>query len=226
MKDQKFPAHETLQAGILLATVGGFLDAFTYLLRGGVFANAQTGNMVLLGIHLTKRDLGQAIYYFFPILAFFAGILLTAWIKKTFSEVEWVHWHSLILILELIILFIIGFLPLSVSDSVVNITISFICSMQVCCFKKLKGSAYATTMCTGNLRSGTEQLFLWISDKNKEAGKQAGRYFLIILCFCMGAVIGALTIPIWKEKSIWICCVILLIVWWMLHQNQKKRSES
>jgi uncharacterized membrane protein YoaK (UPF0700 family) len=33
----------------LFAIVGGFLDAYSYLARGGVFANAQTGNIVLFG---------------------------------------------------------------------------------------------------------------------------------------------------------------------------------
>ncbi len=36
--------------GILLAIVGGFLDAYTYISRNGVFANAQSGNIVLLGV--------------------------------------------------------------------------------------------------------------------------------------------------------------------------------
>ena len=38
--------------GALLAAAGGLLDAYTYLSRGGVFANAETGNMVLFGICL------------------------------------------------------------------------------------------------------------------------------------------------------------------------------
>ena len=45
---------ESVRLGILLATVGGFLDAYTFICRGGVFANAQTGNIVLLGVEATK----------------------------------------------------------------------------------------------------------------------------------------------------------------------------
>ena len=41
---------ETLFLGALLTVTGGFLDAYTYLCRGKVFANAQTGNIVLLGV--------------------------------------------------------------------------------------------------------------------------------------------------------------------------------
>ena len=34
----------------LFAIVGGFLDAYSYLARGRVFAGAQTGNVVLFGV--------------------------------------------------------------------------------------------------------------------------------------------------------------------------------
>ena len=44
---------ESFELGILLAIVGGYLDAYTYLSRGHIFANAQTGNIVLLGRNTT-----------------------------------------------------------------------------------------------------------------------------------------------------------------------------
>ena len=47
---------ENFILGIMLALTGGFLDAYTYITRGGVFANAQTGNIVLMGINLAKGD--------------------------------------------------------------------------------------------------------------------------------------------------------------------------
>ena len=42
----------TLASATLLLFAAGFLDAFTYVAHGGVFANAQTGNVVLAGISL------------------------------------------------------------------------------------------------------------------------------------------------------------------------------
>ena len=54
------PIHETFRVAALLAVVGGVLDAYTYILRGGVFANAQTGNIVLLGVHVADGDYRQA----------------------------------------------------------------------------------------------------------------------------------------------------------------------
>ena len=55
--------RDSFRVAALLAVVGGFLDAYTYILRGGVFANAQTGNIVLLGVHMADKDYRQALYY-------------------------------------------------------------------------------------------------------------------------------------------------------------------
>ena len=41
---------ESIELGIVLAASGGFMDAYSYIMRDHVFANAQTGNMLLLGV--------------------------------------------------------------------------------------------------------------------------------------------------------------------------------
>lgn len=35
---------ESIELGIVLALAGGFMDAYSYMCRDGVFANAQTGD--------------------------------------------------------------------------------------------------------------------------------------------------------------------------------------
>ena len=51
--NKKVQISESIELGILLALSGGFMDAYSYIGRGEVFANAQTGNMLLLGVHLS-----------------------------------------------------------------------------------------------------------------------------------------------------------------------------
>lgn len=50
-KSQKQMSESLLTAGFLSLS-GGLQDAYTYISRGKVFANAQTGNIVLLSQHL------------------------------------------------------------------------------------------------------------------------------------------------------------------------------
>ena len=68
---------ETVLIGSLLALAGGFLDAYTYICRGGVFANAQTGNIVLFSLHLCQMEWERALTSAIPIVAFAAGIMMT-----------------------------------------------------------------------------------------------------------------------------------------------------
>jgi hypothetical protein len=44
-------SEESLGVAILLSVAGGFLDAFTWIAHDGVLANAQTANVVLLGVY-------------------------------------------------------------------------------------------------------------------------------------------------------------------------------
>jgi uncharacterized membrane protein YoaK (UPF0700 family) len=64
----------TLRLAALLAVAGGFLDSFTYIAHGGVFANAQTGNVVLLGVLAARGDWIAAGQHALPILAFVVGV--------------------------------------------------------------------------------------------------------------------------------------------------------
>ena len=157
------PLSETFALGALLAAAGGFLDAYTYLLRGGVFANAQTGNIVLLGMRLAEGEPGRALGYLVPILAFAAGVAATEGLRRRWAasprgRAARLHWRQIVLGAECAILLAVAFLPAGRWDMAANVAISFLCAMQVQAFRALEGNAFATTMCTGNLRSATERL--------------------------------------------------------------------
>ena len=58
---------ESRRLAVLLALSGGLMDAYTYIFRGQVFANAQTGNILLFGVNLSEGNFGEALRYFFPV---------------------------------------------------------------------------------------------------------------------------------------------------------------
>lgn len=57
------------------------MDAYSYIYRCGVFANAKTDDILLLGVRLSQREWAAAFNYLLPILAFIAGLLLANAIK-------------------------------------------------------------------------------------------------------------------------------------------------
>ena len=104
---------EAFRNCIFLALSGGFQDAYTYFTRDGVFANAQTGNVVLMSTNFMTGKWGEGLKYLFPILAFALGVLVADLIQKKFKYFKKIHWRQGILLFEIIILFAVGFMPKS-----------------------------------------------------------------------------------------------------------------
>lgn len=146
--------------------VRGFQDAYTYNVRNGVFSNAQTGNVVLMSQHLMEGNWMRALHYLFPVLAFAFGVLVAERIGHTYKNARKIHWRQIVVLIEILILLAVGFMPQKFNMAA-TMLVSFACAMQVQTFRKVNGYGYASTMCIGNLRSGTESLSVYIREHQK-----------------------------------------------------------
>ncbi|OOM74629.1 hypothetical protein CLPUN_37540 [Clostridium puniceum] len=203
---------DSLRLGVLLAIVGGFLDGYTFICRGGVFANAQTGNIVLVGINAAKGEFVQASMALLPILAFIIGIIVTEKIKdfEFPSYTSAAYSEQIILIIEIVVLFIVGFIPSTMPHAFATLPISFVSSVQIASFGKLVDSPYSTTMCTGNLRTASQSAYKAFVKKDSSSTLKTTRYIIIIFSFIIGACFaGILTMLVWV-KSIWFAAIILI----------------
>src|SRR3712207_6279053 len=113
---------ETLRLGVFLTLAGGFMDAYSYICRGKVFANAQTGNIVLLGQSLAEADFSRAVSYLLPIISFAVGVYLCQKIQLRYKNMRIIHWRQLVLAIEIVFVVIIGFLSKKL-DSPANMMI-------------------------------------------------------------------------------------------------------
>ena len=199
---------ESIELGIILALSGGFMDAYSYMERGEVFANAQTGNMLLMGVYFSEGNYHNAINYLCPVLAFAVGIALADMVHML--EFNRLHWRQISVIVEAIILAGVSFIP-GTLDLLANSLTSLACGIQVESFRKIHGNGIATTMCIGNLRSATQNLCDYIKYKDKNSREKSLLYYGIILCFILGAVIGNIFVRNFHEKAIMACSVMLFI---------------
>ena len=157
---------ESFLTAAFLSVSGGLQDAYTYIFRGKVFANAQTGNIVLLSQSIIEKDFVRAIHYLVPLLFFALGIAIAECIHVKFQRIQHIHWRQLVLVLEILLLLVVGFLPTRL-NLLANAMVSFSCAMQVQSFRKVNGYAFASTMCIGNIRSGTDALCAFIRTRDK-----------------------------------------------------------
>lgn len=209
---------ESFQVGALLAFVGGYLDAYTYTIRGHVFANAQTGNIAFFGMNIANRDFKEAISYLVPVFAFVMGILVSEKIRTGYCGR--LHWRQPVMIFEIITLTAAGFIPCGKFNDIVNCMISFVCAMQVQSFKKINGTAVSTTVCTGNLRSTTEYVYNFFKTRDKQNLYKSLIYVSMILLFTAGAVIGAAVTSAAGTAAVWLCSAVLAVVCAMMNVKQ------
>ena len=207
---------DTFAVAALLALAGGFLDAYTYLCRGGVFANAQTGNMVLLALRAAEGRWQEAAAYLAPILAFALGVLVTEGMRTRYRGQGRFHWRHWVLGVEILALGAAALIPVGPWNGVVNVTVSFVCALQVEAFRKVRGYPFASTMCTGNLRSGTEALCAYFHTRDIAILHKALTYFGVIGLFALGAGLGALLTNVFAVRAIWFSCALLTISFFMM----------
>ena len=84
-----------------LTAVAGFFGAFTYLLRGNVFCNAQTGNVVLMGMALGSGQWRHALYYLIPTTAYIAGAFYSELLPNPVKHRLPIRWETLLIAVEI-----------------------------------------------------------------------------------------------------------------------------
>lgn len=201
---------DSRRLAFFLSLAGGFQDAYSYVCRDHVFANAQTGNIVLMSGHLISGRFLEALHYLFPIIAFISGIYITEWIRYIYKENNILHWRQIILFVEIIAMVFVGCLPSSM-NVLANVILSFSCAMQVSSFKKFRGIPFATTMCIGNMRSATEFLAKYHITKEKDFIYKSVHYYGAIFIFALGSSLGVIFSRILGLTSIWIAAIFLFI---------------
>ena len=133
--------------------LSGYLNAYTYATRGGIFANMHTGNMTKLGIGLASGNVAGSWQYLAPILAAVLGVVFSELVRHRFSGIGFGSWQKNMLALEILMLVGSAFVATGWHDMLMACLFSFATEAQLAVFGKWEGRGHATTICTGNIRN-------------------------------------------------------------------------
>lgn len=202
---------ESIEVSMLLTFVGGFLEIYSFLLKGHVFATTITGNIVLMLFNLYSKNFNIIIKYIFPILGFCIGVVLSIIAKKKLSRNR-LHWRIYVIFFEMFLVVLI-YLLRSKDIFIIDVClISMLSAIQIQTFMKIKKKIYMSTMCTGNTRKFIQHLV----NKDYEG---AVIYGLVILSFGSGVICGGYLIYRLKEASILLILLPLMLVMYLVHKN-------
>src|SRR6202451_3750360 len=119
----------TLGIAALLASAGGFLDGFTYVGHGHVFANSMTGDVVLLGISCFSGSWRTALHILPAILAFLVGVSASQAMQLHSRHRNVSAPYPAVLALEISVLLVLSLLPGAAADILFTTSIAFVASV-------------------------------------------------------------------------------------------------
>ncbi len=184
--------EERLHVAMLLSAAGGFLDAFTWLAHGNVFANAQTGNVVLLGLFSALGQWHNALRHVPPIAAFVLGVYVAHRLRVHGSVRGRRRIALFSLALEVAVLMLVAIVPPARLDLPIVLGVAFVAALQSSCFSRVEGWGYSSVMTTGNLRRAAEAMFAGSTSPHNPADVREARVFATICsAFALGSAAGA-----------------------------------
>jgi uncharacterized membrane protein YoaK (UPF0700 family) len=191
---RRVPGAKSLPTAMALSASAGYLDAFTYVGHGKVFASAMTGNMVLLGIHIASRH--DVLTYMIPILAFVVGVMLAhVMLRATVRRVLFERPHVVTLFLEIVVLLVVALAPLHLDDKTLVSAITISTAMQNTTFRNVGARTYNSVIMTGNLQAFSNALAGGLWPWSAATIAEALDLLAVIVSFVSGAALGALLSP-------------------------------
>lgn len=209
---EEFLECEKLWIYIVMIIVGGFMGAYTYILKGKVFCNAQTANFLMLAVQIGSGEWERALYYIIPITAYLTGIMLSEFLPKHVNKLGLLRWETFLIALEMLCLLILGFLPDSVPYQVFQISINFIASMQFNTFRQAESMTMATLFCTNHLRQVGVNLVKWFRKHDGGMKTATSRHLVMLVAFVVGSSVSTALCLRFGGRAIWFAEIPLVIV--------------
>jgi len=208
---KKINFHDRLGTAMFLTFIGGFLDAYCVILRGGVFASAQTGNIVFIGVDIATNQWSQLPEKIMPIIAFGIGVIIVQLARRHFNTARLNIWRLWLLALQIIVLIIVGFLSTAVPNMIVTTMLSMSMATQLASYSTVNGYPYANTFTTGNYRKLVENCYLFIATKEKKYQQKAKYFGLIVGSFFIGTIGSGFLVKVINVRAAWLAAALLAI---------------
>lgn len=199
------------EIGLALTFIGGFIDAYTFVQRGGVLAAGQTGNLIFLSVDIAQRDLPGALTKVATVMGFMIGVALVrllAYHVRPHSH----YWRLLTLLSGVIVCGLVGALPTAMSNLIVVPPLALVMAMQTTAFGTIVGHGYNNVFSTGNLKKATNALMTYALTSDPEQLLSSRVYFELVGCFTGGAVVSALLQNVMATRTIWVAAGLITLV--------------
>lgn len=192
-------SRHSKRLALFLTFCAGYVDAYTFIVRGNTLVAGQTGNVVFLSVGLIQDNVSDASTKVMTLLSFMMGVFLLTVYKEKLRVVK----KPILSLFPLAILsLIIGFIPLSVDNLFIVPPLAFCMGLVTTAFGEVSGIAYNNAFMTGNIKRTMLAFGEYVRTKHTAFLMEGLIFVSLLVSFILGVVFSAYLTIIFNEKTI------------------------
>lgn len=217
-------SRQSKRLALFLTFCAGYVDAYTFIVRGNTLVAGQTGNVVFLSVGLIQHNVSDASAKVMTLLAFMMGVLLLTVYKEKLRVVK----KPILSVIPLAVLsLIIGFVPQTVENIYLVPPLAFCMGLVTTAFGEVSGIAYNNAFMTGNIKRTMLAFGDYFRTMHTPFLREGLIFVSLLSSFVFGVVFSAYLTIYYQEKTILGIPLMMSIFYFsMLFASWRKKGEK
>ncbi|MFM9293897.1 YoaK family protein [Streptococcus sp. ST14] len=217
-------SRQSKRLALFLTFCAGYVDAYTFIVRGNTLVAGQTGNVVFLSVGLIQHNVSDASAKVMTLLAFMMGVLLLTIYKEKLRIVK----KPILSVIPLAVLsLIIGFVPQTVENIYLVPPLAFCMGLVTTAFGEVSGIAYNNAFMTGNIKRTMLAFGDYFRTKHTPFLREGLIFVSLLSSFVFGVVFSAYLTIYYQEKTILGVPLMMSIFYFsMLFASWRKKGKK
>ena len=192
-------SRQSKRLALFLTFCAGYVDAYTFIVRGNTLVAGQTGNVVFLSVGLIQQNVSDASAKVMTLLSFMMGVFLLTLYKEKLRIVK----KPILSLIPLAALsLIIGFVPQTVDNIYLVPPLAFCMGLVTTAFGEVSGIAYNNAFMTGNIKRTMLAFGDYFRTKHTPFLREALIFVSLLSSFVFGVIFSAYLTIYYQEKTI------------------------
>lgn len=217
-------SRQSKRLALFLTFCAGYVDAYTFIVRGNTLVAGQTGNVVFLSVGLIQHNVSDASAKVMTLLAFMMGVFLLTLYKEKLRIVK----KPILSLIPLAVLsLIIGFVPQTVDNIYLVPPLAFCMGLVTTAFGEVSGIAYNNAFMTGNIKRTMLAFGDYFRTKHTPFLREGLIFVSLLSSFVFGVIFSAYMTIYYQEKTILGIPLMMSIFYFsMLFASWRKKGKE
>ncbi len=186
-----------------VSSIGGFMGGYAILNHCGIFANAQTCNLIQMICKIFSADFTGLIFLSAALVIYVAGIVFCT-IADKFIKADL---RAISIAISFIAVILVGVIPDVTNDYTALLPIFFAMPVQWYAYRITGEYICSSIFSTNNLCQAVISLTKYIIDRDKKQLDRSKFYWSALLSFYLGAALSCAAGVFMGLASIWVCMI-------------------